>query len=115
VDVNDIALPADPQAPLLAATRVGVYASTDGGNTWTRSNGDMQGSTVNSIVYGATTNAFAVAYGQLFETKDSGQTWSAVPSGLHATVRQLWKSDLAANRLYAITSGLGVLFRDEGE
>jgi photosystem II stability/assembly factor-like uncharacterized protein len=113
-DVNDIAIPADPNARILAATRVGLYSSIDNGSNWTVDKDGIGGSTVSSVVYRASTQtAFAVEYGKLFQSTDGGNTWTPLPSSLASLeIRQLWVPDRNSERLYGITSGLGILFRN---
>ncbi len=113
-DVNDVAVGTSPDLPILVATRVGIYSSPDGGVTWYANAEGIQASTVSSIVYALQgKNAYAVEYGELFQTGDAGKSWSRVPTSLHSlSIRQLWIPDNTSNRLYAITPGLGVLFRD---
>jgi photosystem II stability/assembly factor-like uncharacterized protein len=113
-DVNDIAIPGDPSARILAATRVGLYSSSDNGSNWTVDKDGIGGSTVNSVVYrAATQTAFAIEYGKLFQSTDGGITWTPLPSSLASPeVRQLWVPDSNSERLYGITSGLGILFRN---
>ncbi|HEX4771408.1 MAG TPA: YCF48-related protein [Bryobacteraceae bacterium] len=113
-DVNSLALPADPSSPLLVATRVGLFSSPDSGATWYAKAAGLQASTVSAVTYfGNSQTAYAIEYGQLYRSDDSGGTWSLVPSSLsRLPIRQLWVPDSSTNRLYAITSGLGILFRD---
>jgi photosystem II stability/assembly factor-like uncharacterized protein len=112
-DVKDVALAADASAPILVATRLGLFSSNDEGNKWLPNPGGMPASTVNSVVYGAGTLAYAVQYGRLWESKDAGNSWSPLYSALPTTrIRRLWIPDLATNRLYGVTSDLGVLFRN---
>ncbi len=113
-DVNDVAIPADANARLLAATRVGLYSSADNGSDWFSDAHGIQGSTVNSVVYrAATQTAFAVGYGKLFQSADGGNNWTPLPSSLTSPeIRQLWVPDDTSERLYGITSGLGILFRN---
>jgi photosystem II stability/assembly factor-like uncharacterized protein len=113
-DVNDIAIPGDQTRPLLVATRLGLYSSPDRGAKWFANLGGIQASTVNSVIYrGSESVAFAVEYGQLYQTNDGANTWLKVASALPSlSIRQLWIPDNSSNRLYAITSGLGVLFRN---
>lgn len=112
-EVNDIALPALDGAPLLAATRTGLYASPDGGEKWSAVSSGLPPSTVNSVIYGADKLAFAVQYGRLYQSRDNGSTWDEIHSALPLTrIRQLWKADAAAARIYALTGDLGVLYRD---
>lgn len=113
-DVNDIAIPADPNARLLAATRVGLYSSADNGGNWFSDAHGIQGSTVNSVVYrAATQTAYAVEYGRLFQSADGGNSWTLLPTSLSSPeIRQLWVPDSNSERLYGITSGLGILFRN---
>jgi photosystem II stability/assembly factor-like uncharacterized protein len=112
-DVKDVALAADDTSPILVATRLGLYSSNDDGAKWVANPGGMPASTVNSVVYGSGTLVYAVQYGKLWESKDSGNSWSQLGSALPPThIRKLWIPDLATNRVYGITSDLGVLFRN---
>jgi ligand-binding sensor domain-containing protein len=112
-DVKDVALASYPTAPILVATRLGLFSSNDEGNKWLANPGGMPASTVNSVVYGSGTLAYAVQYGKLWESKDAGNSWSPLYSALPTTrIRRLWIPDLATNRLYGVTSDLGVLFRN---
>jgi photosystem II stability/assembly factor-like uncharacterized protein len=112
-DVKDVALAADATAPILVATRLGLFSSSDEGNNWLANPGGMPASTVNSVVYGSGTLAYAVQYGKLWESKDGGSSWTQLFSALPATrIRRLWIPDLATNRLYGVTADLGVLFRN---
>jgi photosystem II stability/assembly factor-like uncharacterized protein len=114
VDINDVAIPYGTNARLLVATRVGLYSSSDGGDNWLANSGELKGSTVNSVIYrAATQTAYAVQYGQLFQSSDGGNSWSMVRSALPSLqIRQLWVPDNTSDRLYGITSGLGILFRN---
>jgi len=111
-DVKDVALASDPSAPILVATRLGLYASSDEGAKWLANSGGMPASTVNSVVYGSGTLAYAVQYGKLWESHDAGASWKELPTALRPRIRRLWIPDLASNRLYAVTTDLGVLFRN---
>jgi photosystem II stability/assembly factor-like uncharacterized protein len=112
-DVKDVAVPVEPGAPLLVATRLGMFSSDDDGAKWAKDHDGLPASTVNSVVYGSGTIAYAVQYGKLFETKDAGKSWSHLKSALPpAQIRKLWIPDLATNRLFGISADLGVLFRN---
>jgi len=112
-DINDIAIPVTQNAPLLVATRIGLYTTADNGATWYASTA-MPASTVSSVLYANQPDtAYAVEYGHLYQTADAGRTWNLVPSGLPTTrIRQLWMPDYTTNRLYGITTDLGILFRN---
>lgn len=112
-DMNDMAIPVSQGAPLLVATRVGLYTTNDNGTTWYASK-TMPASTVSSVLYAnEATTAYAVEYGRLYQSGDAGQTWNLVPSALPTTrIRQLWMPDYTTNRLYGITTDLGILFRN---
>ena len=113
-DVNDVALPADPKSRLLIATRVGLYSSPDGGGNWAVNAQGIQASTVSAVIYGGSAQtAYAVEYGHLFQSNDAGVSWSPAPTALPSLqIRQLWVPNSACDRLYGITSGLGILFRN---
>ena len=113
-DINDVAIPPDHTAPLLVATRVGLYSSPDGGAKWYANLGGMPASTVSAVIYqSAQPTAYAVEYGRLYQTKDAGVSWSEIPSAFPSLrIRQLWIPDGASGRIYGITSDLGILFRN---
>ena len=113
-DINDVAMPVSHDAPLLVATRVGLYKTSDDGATWYADAKGMPSSTVSSVLYaGSLKTAYAVEYGHLYQSGDDGATWNLVPSMLPATrIRQLWMPDYSSNRLYGITTDLGILFRN---
>ncbi len=112
-DVKDVAVAADASAPILVATRLGLYSSADEGAKWESNRGGMPASTVNAVVYGADKLAYAEQYGMLWESKNGGEKWSHVETHLPpAHIRKLWIPDLSSNRLFGVTSDLGVIFRD---
>ncbi len=112
-DINDIAVPADQNSPLLIATRLGLYSSPDGGSKWFASMGGIPASTVAAVVYGGAQTAYAVEYGRLFQTTDSGASWTAIPTSIpNLRIRQLWMPDIASGRLYGITNDLGIIYRE---
>ena len=111
-EINDLAMPPVEGAPTMVATRSGLFSSTNG-EKWTPIAGGLPSSTVNSVIYGTEGMAFAVEYGRLFQSKDNGASWAEIHSALPLTrIRQLWKADATAARIYALTGDLGVLYRD---
>lgn len=112
-DVYDMAIPTDPACPIFAATRLGLYSSPDDGATWYANLGGIPASTVSTVIYKSGTTAYAVEFGQLYQTLDAGKSWKAVPSSLRsARIRRLWMPDLKSERLYGITGDLGIIFRN---
>ena len=115
-DVNEVAIAGGPSTALLAATRLGLYASSDDGATWSATATGLPASTVTSVVFTNTDGAaYAVEYGQLYQSAKAGEPWKEVPTAIPSLrIRQLWQPDLASGRLYGITTDLGILFRDGG-
>ncbi len=113
-DINAVSLPIGDSGPWLAATRVGLYRSADNGVTWSLDHKGLPASTVTTVVYSAARQAaYAVEYGKLYESKNSGESWSLVDTALPPLrIRQLWIPDASSTRLYGITSNLGILFRN---
>jgi photosystem II stability/assembly factor-like uncharacterized protein len=112
-DVKDVAISTEASAAILVATRLGLYSSNDDGSKWLSSQNGLPASTVNAVVYGSAGLAYAVQYGKLWESKDSGKTWSHLKSNLPpAHIRKLWIPDLATNRLFGVSTDLGVLYRN---
>lgn len=112
-DINEIAI-ADGNTPFLAATRTGLYLSADGGKTWSQSTDASQHSTITSVVYATSgQTAYVSEFGRVFQSDDAGSHWHSLDSSLtNLPIRRLWIAADASNRLYAITSGLGILFRE---
>ncbi len=113
-DINEIAIAGGQSTEFLAATRLGLYASSDEGATWSTKNSGLPVSTVTSVVFTNTDGAaYAVEYGQLYQSAKAGDPWKEVPTAIPSLrIRQLWEPDLASGRLYGITTDLGILFRD---
>ena len=112
-DVKDVALAVDASSPVLVATRLGMYSSDDDGAKWETKHGGLPASTVNAVVYGSGTLAYAAEYGKLWESKDGGKSWSHLKSAMPpAHIRKLWIPDLATNRLLGVSADLGVLYRN---
>jgi photosystem II stability/assembly factor-like uncharacterized protein len=112
-DINGIAIPADDHGALLAAARTGLYMSQDGGTTW-KIVPHLPVATFTSVIYpGLGLTAYAVEYGELYRSDDGGESWSKVPTGYRdLRINRLWASSPNGPRLYAITTGLGILFRE---
>jgi photosystem II stability/assembly factor-like uncharacterized protein len=112
-EVSDMAIPPDSGCPLFAATRLGLYSSPDGGATWYANLGGIPASTVSTVIYRDDMNAYAVEYGQLYQTADGGKSWKAVPTTFKSTrIRRLWMPNRKSDRLYGITGDLGIIFRN---
>lgn len=96
---------------LLAATTVGLFLSPDGGKTWQANPKGLPASTVTSVVFATDKIAYSSQYGQLYGSEDAGEHWQLLPTHLsQLVIERLWSP--AKGRLYAVTSGLGILFRD---
>jgi photosystem II stability/assembly factor-like uncharacterized protein len=113
-DINGVAIPSEPSSPLLIATRLGLYSSPDGGAKWYPSIVGIPASTVSTVLYrGDAQTAYAVEYGALYQTLDGAKSWKELPTTLRsARIRRLWTPDLKSDRLYGITSDLGIIFRN---
>lgn len=111
-DINDIAIPAASEAELLAATRTGLYVSADGGKTWKRAAHTPIDTFTAALYPAAGPAAYAVEYGHLYRSEDGGTSWSEAPTSIPGLrIRKLWAPPEGSRRLYAIASGLGILFR----
>jgi photosystem II stability/assembly factor-like uncharacterized protein len=114
--LTDFAVPpAGTSLPMLAATDHGLFHSPDLGTTWYPVTSGLPASTVKSVIYTPQDFvAYAVLYGQLYQSKDGGATWNVVPSGFHSlSIRQLWQPAELPDRLFAVTNDIGILFRNQ--
>jgi photosystem II stability/assembly factor-like uncharacterized protein len=112
----DLALPADPAGPLLAATSRGVLQSMDGGSHWTLITEGVPAATVESVRFHPLRKreAFLVQYGKIYQSEDGGSSWKLFPSdGLEQTpVRMLWFAPDLPARIFALSAARGALFFD---
>ena len=113
-DVKDVAVPTSPEERILVATRVGLYSSADQGGKWSSKPEGLPVATINSVLYGGPEQtAYAVEYGRLYKTKDAGASWSEVSTSMPSLhIRQLWMPDQNSERLFAVTSDIGIIFRN---
>jgi photosystem II stability/assembly factor-like uncharacterized protein len=112
----DLAIPADPGGPLLAATSRGVLQSMDGGSNWNLITDGVPAATVDSVRFHPSRKleAFLVQYGQIYQSTDGGNSWKIFPSdGLeHSSVRMLWFAPDLPARIFALSAARGALFFD---
>jgi len=112
----DLALPADPDGPLLAATSRGILQSMDGGSHWNLITEGVPAATVDSVRFHPSRKleAFLVQYGKIYQSTDGGNSWKLFPSdGLeHSSVRMLWFAPDLPARIFALSAARGALFFD---
>jgi photosystem II stability/assembly factor-like uncharacterized protein len=112
----DIALPVDPDAPILAATSRGLLQSVDGGAHWTLIANGVPAATVNSVRFhpDRSLEAFLVQYGKIYHSLDGGTSWQLLPSdGLeNSSVHTLWLSPDIPSRIFALSAARGALVFD---
>jgi photosystem II stability/assembly factor-like uncharacterized protein len=112
----DLALPADPDGPFLAATSRGILQSMDGGRHWNLITEGVPAATVDSVRFHPSRKleAFLVQYGKIYQSTDGGNSWKLFPSdGLeHSSVRMLWFAPDLPARIFALSAARGALFFD---
>ena len=112
----DLALPADRDDPILAATSRGLLQSTDGGANWHLVTDGVPAATVNSVRFHPLRNreAFLIQYGKVYRSFDAGASWQAFPSeGLeNASAHTLWLSPDNPGRMVALSAARGALVFD---
>jgi photosystem II stability/assembly factor-like uncharacterized protein len=95
----------------LAATTDGLFRRTTGG--WQPVEGLRPG-TVTSVVFNPqqSDEAFAVQFGRLYRSADAGWKWWPVEAGYleAADIRALWMAPGRADRLFALTADVGILY-----
>jgi hypothetical protein len=104
---NTIVIDPQSQSTVYAGTSSGLFASTDGGQSFsTLTIAGLQFPNVTSVAINPTTPAdvYAVANGSVYATTNSGSTWTLKSSGLTAQVNSLTIAPTKATVLYAGTS-----------
>ena len=102
---NAIAI--DPQSTVYAATSSGLFASTDGGQSWAPLNiAGLQYPNVTSLAVNpmAPADVYAVANGSVYASINTGGTWTLKSKGLTAQVNSLAIAPSAPSVLYAATA-----------
>jgi photosystem II stability/assembly factor-like uncharacterized protein len=112
----DLALPADQDGPILAATSRGILQSMDNGGHWKLITDDIPAATVDSVRFHPvrTLEAYLVQYGKIYQSLDGGSSWKLFPSdGLEqSSVRMLWFARDLPARIFALSAARGALFFD---
>jgi photosystem II stability/assembly factor-like uncharacterized protein len=112
----DLALPADLNGPILAATSRGILQSMDDGNHWKAIADTLPAATVDSVRFHPlrTQEAYLVQYGKIYQSMDGGSSWQRFPSdGLEqSSVRMLWFTPDLPARIFALSAARGALFFD---
>ncbi len=114
--IYDLAVTEGNKGPILAGTAEGIYQSTDSGKSWTLRNSGIGAETVASVRYHPirTQEAYAVQFGRLYRSIDSGTTWHAVPGAVlrDTFIKNLSFFSEAPERLFAVTPDTGLIFLD---
>jgi len=100
--------------PIFVATSHGLFRYPDGVTRW--ENPELPAETVTAVRYGPNRRGvvFAAQYGRVYQSSDSGQTWTLLPvRGLEGSaVDRLWQSARMPDRLFAVVQGLGIVYLD---
>jgi photosystem II stability/assembly factor-like uncharacterized protein len=108
---------------LMAGTSRGLFHSEDGGQTWRVARSGLPAASITSVAIDPLTRkrAFAYEYGNLFESRDAGNTWQPYDrDGLGgAFVRSFTITGAATapgqHNLLAVTATRGIFLRDLDE
>lgn len=98
-----------------SAPGLGVYKSTDGGNTWTMSNTGMGNRTVGEMLFypGSSTTILAATSNGIYKSTDSGSTWTLKSNTNH--YKDIAFHPTNPNYVYATASGSFYRSIDGGE
>jgi len=122
----DLALPADRDAAILAATSRGLLRSNDEGAHWKLVTEGVPAATVDSVRFtpgpeppaqklpGQKPEAFLVQYGVVYRSVDGGESWARFSNDelRDAAVRILWFAPDLPRRMFALTAARGTLVFD---
>jgi photosystem II stability/assembly factor-like uncharacterized protein len=111
-----VALGADRDDPILAATSRGLLQSVDGGANWKLVTDGLPSATVSSVRFhpARSREAFLIQYGKVYRSEDGGTSWQFFPSeGLESSsVHTLWLSADIPGRMVALSAARGALVFD---
>lgn len=112
----DVALAAERDIAILAATSRGILQSTDEGIHWKLVTEGVPAATVDSVRFNPSEGreAFLVQYGNIYRTVDGGDSWKAFSNdGLGgAAIRMLWFASDLPGRIFALSTARGALVFD---
>jgi len=111
-EVNDVAIPASNDVPILLATKKGLLESRNHDTAWVFHSEELPLSTVTSVVYDPSKSrrAYALQFGNIFETSDGGNSWTML-SKSPSSLRKLWTAAGFPDRLFGFTNDLGIVLR----
>jgi photosystem II stability/assembly factor-like uncharacterized protein len=111
-EVNEVAVPASNDLPILIATKKGLLESWNHDTAWYFQSEGLPLSTVTSVVYdpSRSTRAYILQFGNILETSDGGHSWTML-SKSPSSVHKLWKSAGFPDRTLGFTNELGLLLR----
>jgi photosystem II stability/assembly factor-like uncharacterized protein len=111
-EVNDVAIPASNDAPILFATKKGLLESRNHDTAWVFHSEELPLSTVTSVAYDRTqsAHAYALQFGNIFETRDGGNSWTML-SKSPSSLCKLWTATGFPDRLFGFTNDLGIVLR----
>jgi photosystem II stability/assembly factor-like uncharacterized protein len=114
--IYDVALAAERDIAILAATSRGILQSTDEGIHWKLVTEGVPAATVDSVRFNPSEGreAFLVQYGNIYRTVDGGDSWKAFSNdGLGgAVIRMLWFASDLPGRIFALSTARGALVFD---
>jgi photosystem II stability/assembly factor-like uncharacterized protein/PKD repeat protein len=91
---------------MIAATSGGIYRTTNGGSTWTKTSGSSSHFKDLEFKPNDPNTVYAAAGSSFYKSTDNGVTWTSVSSGLPSTGRfVIGVSAASANTVYVLAGG----------
>jgi photosystem II stability/assembly factor-like uncharacterized protein len=111
-EVNDMAVPRSNDVPILIATKRGLLESRNHDMAWVFDTEKLPLSTVTSVAYDPSESkrAYALQFGNMFETNDGGNSWTML-SKSQFSVHRLWKPAGFPDRILGLTNEVGIVLK----
>ena len=111
-EVNDMAVPPSNDVPILIATKKGLLESRNHDTAWVFYSEGLPLSTITSIVYDRSQSkrAYALQFGNMFETSDGGNSWTMLSKN-QSSVHRLWKPAGFSDRILGLTNEVGIVLK----